>query len=113
MHQQYGTSGKNEMRISPAKCALAVVAALVVAALGVNPARAQTVEDHSLPKSAVKTYHVKCGNGRLGMVRYDTRKSPVNMCVSVQDGSRPQSCVNVTLQQAPQQVKRLAQWVCQ
>ena len=74
---------------------------------------AQTIEDHSLPKSAIKTFHVKCSNARLGMVRYDTRTEPTKMCVSVQDGSRPQSCVNVTQQQAPGHVGVLGQWVCQ
>jgi hypothetical protein len=76
-------------------------------------AQAQTIEDHSLPRSAIKTFHVKCSSGRLGMVRYDTRKEPTKMCVSVQDGSRAQSCVNVTQQQAPGHVSVFGQWVCQ
>ena len=76
-------------------------------------AHAQTIEDHSLSKSAIKTFHIKCSNARLGMVRYDTRTEPTKMCVSVQDGSRPQSCVNVTQQQAPGHVKVLGAWVCQ
>ena len=72
----------------------------------------QTIEDHSLPRSVIKTFHVKCGNGRLGMVRYDTRTEPTKMCVSVQDGSRVQSCVNLTQQQAVQHVNVLAGWAC-
>ena len=91
-----------------AKC-LAALARTAAAAI----AQVQTIEDHSLPKSAIKTFHVKCGNARLGMVRYDTRTEPTKMCVSMQDGSRPQSCVNVTQQQAPGHVKVLGQWVCQ
>jgi hypothetical protein len=78
----------------------------------VSLAQAQTIEDHSLPKSAIKTFHVKCSSGRLGMVRYDTRPEPTKMCVSVQDGSRAQSCVNVTQQQAPGHVNVLGAWVC-
>ncbi len=93
-----------------------MTAALVMATLSLGlstGARAQTIEDHSLPKSAIKTFHVKCSNARLGMVRYDTRTEPTKMCVSVQDGSRPQSCVNVTQQQAPGHVNVLGAWVCQ
>ncbi len=97
-------------RLSKARLALVAVA---VFTLATGSAQAQTIEDHSLPKSAIKTFHVKCSNGRLGMVRYDTRPEPTKMCVSVQDGSRVQSCVNVTQQQAPQHVKVLGAWVCQ
>ena len=73
----------------------------------------QTIEDHSLPRSVIKTFHVKCSGGRLGMVRYDTRTEPTRMCVSVTDGSSAQRCVNVTQQQAPQQVNVLGALVCQ
>ncbi|MGA8514019.1 MAG: hypothetical protein WB821_04525 [Burkholderiaceae bacterium] len=86
--------------------------AVAVFTLATGSAQAQTIEDHSLPKSAIKTFHVKCSSGRLGMVRYDTRPEPTKMCVSVQDGSRAQSCVNVTQQQAPQHVNVLGGWVC-
>jgi hypothetical protein len=85
---------------------------IAICAVGLGSAQAQTIEDHSLPRSAIKTFHVKCSNGRLGMVRYDTRPEPTKMCVSVQDGSRAQSCVNVTQQQAPQHVNVLGGWVC-
>jgi hypothetical protein len=86
----------------------------VMLSLGLTAtAQAQTIEDHSLPKSAIKTFHVKCSSGRLGMVRYDTRTEPTKMCVSVQDGSRAQSCVTVTQQQAPGHVNVLGAWVCQ
>ncbi len=101
---------------SAIKAKRAVTVATTAVAFGlslVSFAQAQTIEDHSLPKSAIKTFHVKCGNARLGMVRYDTRTEPTKMCVSVQDGSRPQSCVNVTQQQAPGHVKVLGDWVCQ
>ena len=73
----------------------------------------QTIEDHSLPRAVIKTFHVKCSNGRLGMVRYDTRTEPTRMCVSVTDGSSAQRCVNVTQQQAPGHVNVLGAWVCQ
>ena len=97
-----------------AKRAAAVAATAVAFGLSlVSFAQAQTIEDHSLPKSAIKTFHVKCSSGRLGMVRYDTRPEPTKMCVSVQDGSRAQSCVNVTQEQAPGHVKVLGAWVCQ
>lgn len=72
----------------------------------------QTIEDHSLPRSVIKTFHVTCSNGRLGMVRYDTRPEPTKMCVSVQDGSSAQRCVNLTQQQAVQHVNVLAGWAC-
>lgn len=71
------------------------------------------VEDHSLANSVIKTFHVKCSNGRLGMIRYDVRSDPVKMCVSVQDGSRPQSCVTVTPAQVAPHTQTLANWVCQ
>ena len=87
--------------------------AMAVFTAGLGSAQAQTIEDHSLPRSVIKTFHVKCGNGRLGMVRYDTRPEPTKMCVSVQDGSRVQSCVDVTQQQAPEHVSVLGGWVCQ
>ena len=67
----------------------------------------QTIEDHSLPKSIVKTFHVKCSNGRRGMVRYDPRADRAKMCVSVQDCSGAQPCVNVRKQQAAQHVNVL------
>jgi hypothetical protein len=76
-------------------------------------AQAQTIEDHTLPKSAIKTWHVKCPSGSLGMVRYETRVEPTKMCASVQDGSRPQSCTMATQQQALGHVRVLGQWVCQ
>ena len=74
---------------------------------------AQVVEDHSLPKSHIKTYHVKCSSGRMAMIRFDVRTDPTNMCVSVQDGSRPQSCVKVNKEQAPKHINTLARWVCE
>ena len=73
----------------------------------------QTIEDHSLPRSVIKTFHVTCSGGRLGKIRYDTRTEPTRMCVSVTDGSSAQRCVNVTQQQAPQQVNVLGALVCQ
>ena len=97
---------------NPWRAALMAIA-VVTTAMGMGNAQAQTIEDHSLPRSVIKTFHVTCGNGRLGMVRYDTRPEPTKMCVSVQDGSRAQSCVNVTQQQAPGHVNVLGAWVCQ
>jgi hypothetical protein len=78
-----------------------------------STAQAPTIKDHSLPRSAIKTFHVQCPNGRLGMVRYDTRTEPTRMCVSVQDGSRAQSSARVTQQQASGHVRVLGEWVCQ
>ena len=71
-----------------------------------------TIEDHSLPRSVIKTFHVTCSIGRLGKIRYDTRTEPTRMCVSVTDGSSAQRCVNVTQQQAAQHVNVLGGWVC-
>ena len=87
--------------------------AMAVFTAGQGSAQAQTIEDHSLPRSVIKTFHVKCSNGRLGKIRYDTRTEPTRMCASVTDGSRAQSCVNVTQQQAPQHVNVLGALVCQ
>ena len=84
-----------------------------VRSFGSIPACALANLVNSLPKPAIKTFHVKCSSGRLGMVRYDTRAEPTKMCVSVQDGSRAQSCVTVTQQQAPGHVNVLGQWLCQ
>ena len=89
------------------------LAASLALSLGASLAAAQSIEDHSLPKSAIKTWHAQCANGRLAKIRYDTRTEPTKMCVSVQDGSRPQSCTMVTQQQAPGHVKVLGEWVCQ
>lgn len=75
-------------------------------------ARAQVIEDHSLPKSVVKTYHVKCEGGRLGMLRYDTRNNPVRLCASVQDGSRPQRCADVALPALDAEIRAQAAAVC-
>jgi hypothetical protein len=104
------TRASTTPRFNQARLALLAVA---VFTLATGSALAQTIEDHSLPKSAIKTFHVKCSNGRLGKIRYDTRTEPTKMCVSVTDGSRAQSCVNVTQQQAPQHVNVLGAWVCQ
>lgn len=98
-----------------AKQAVTVTATMATTAVALifslaTLAHSQTIEDHSLPKSAIKTFH---SNTRLGMVRYDTRTEPTKMCVSVQDGSRAQSCVNVTQQQAHGHVNVLGQWLCQ
>ena len=100
-----------------AKRAVTVTATTAVIASAPNLsldtlAHAQTIEDHSLPKSAIKAFHVKCSNARLGMVRYDTRTEPTKICVSVQDGSRAQGCVTVTQQQAPGHVGVLGGWIC-
>ena len=107
---------RNPQSRSAQRLAALAAAATTTLVLGLGltaTAQAQTIEDHSLPKSAIKTLHVKCSNGRLGMVRYDTRTEPTKMCVSVQDGSRAQSCVNVTQQQVPGHVNVLGAWVCQ
>ena len=77
-----------------------------------TPAIAQVVEDHSLPKSVVKTLHVKCSSGRLAMIRYDTRAEPTNMCVSVQDGAKPQRCVKVVKEKLSAQIDALAKAAC-
>jgi hypothetical protein len=96
----------------PLRAALMAIA-VVTTAMGMGNAQAQTIEDHSLPRSVIKTFHVTCSGGRLGKIRYDTRTEPTRMCASVTDGSRTQSCVNVTRQQAPGHVNVLGGWVCQ
>jgi hypothetical protein len=104
------TRASTTPRFNQARLALLATAMLTVAT---GSAQAQTIEDHSLPRSVIKTFHVKCASGRLGKIRYDTRTEPTKMCVSVTDGSRAQSCVNVTQEQAPQHVNVLGAWVCQ
>jgi len=76
-------------------------------------AAAQAVEDHSLPGSVIKTYHVKCSAGRLAMIRYDTRQDPTRVCVSVQDGSKRQRCEVLPKAQVPGKLGVLAQEACQ
>jgi hypothetical protein len=53
---------------------------------------AQAIEDHSLPKSAIKTYHVRCASGGLAMIRHDSRQDPIRVCVNTQDRSKPLRC---------------------
>jgi hypothetical protein len=75
---------------------------------------AQAVEDHSLPGSAIKPDHVKCPGGRLAMIRYDTRQQPAKkVCVSVQDGSRPQQCRSTDEVQLRRVIEDMATQVCQ
>ena len=74
---------------------------------------AQTIEDHSLPKSSVKTYHIKCSEGRLGKVRYDTRVASPQICASVQDGSKRRKCISTDHAHADEGVRVLARWVCE
>ena len=90
----------------------AAAAVALAAALSAPGASAQVIEDHSLPRSAVKTYHVKCPNGRLAMVRYDTRQEPARVCASVQDGSRAQQCARIAQEQIGQKLSGIAQAAC-
>lgn len=86
--------------------------ALVIGGVAIQSASAQSIEDHSLPKSVIKTYHVKCGNGRLGIVRYDTRQDPTRVCTSVQDGSKAPTCTSAPSQEIGARVRDAAQQVC-
>lgn len=72
--------------------ALALVASILALPLAASAASVTRLEDHSLPRSKVKTYHVTCSNGRFGIVRVDTTVTPSAVCVSVQDGSKIESC---------------------
>ena len=79
---------------------------------GVTPASAQVLEDHSLPRSAIKTWQVKCPNGRFALIRYDSRESRPKVCAAVQDGSLPMSCVVVEKAQLAQVSRALAAGLC-
>jgi hypothetical protein len=70
-----------------------MLAAAVALATGIAVAGSVVkVEDHSIPKSKVRTYHVTCTGSRLAMVRIDPTVNPPTLCGLVQDGSKPESC---------------------
>ncbi len=74
---------------------------------------AQVIEDHSLPKSVVKTYHVKCNGGRLAVIRYDIRQEPTRLCAVVQDVSRPRQCESVSRSALQPRISAMAAAACQ
>ena len=78
-----------------------------------NAASVAKVEDHSLPRSKVRTYHVTCSNGRFGMVRLDTTVTPNTVCAMVQDGSKPEACLSIDVNEASLRVASAADLVCQ
>lgn len=116
MNHGMGSSGNayasSHTRAALRSIAFAGLLALVMGAVAIQSASAQSIEDHSLPKSVIKTYHVKCGNGRLGIVRYDTRQDPARVCSSVQDGSKAPTCTSVPSQEIGARVRDAAQQVC-
>jgi hypothetical protein len=68
--------------------------------------------DHSRPKAQVRTWHAKCTNGRFGIVRADTTREPTRVCASVQDGSRPEQCLDVAPDAAMKAVRDAAEALC-
>ena len=68
--------------------------------------------DHSLAKAQVRTFHAKCSNGRFGVVRADTKRQPVRVCASVQDGSRPEQCLETASDAVAAAVRQAAEALC-
>ena len=60
----------------------------VAAALASSSALAQSIEDHSLPRIPVKTFHLQCPSGRLAIIRFDTRQEPLRTRNGVRNGVR-------------------------
>ena len=71
------------------------------------------LDDHSLPRSKVKTYHFTCSNSRFGMVRVDSTVTPNTICASVQDGSKPESCNVIRAGEADVAIGAAANLACQ
>ncbi len=71
------------------------------------------IEDHSLPRSTVRTYHVTCSGGRFGIVRIDQSSSPASICLSTQTAPSRQSCEVVGAIPAADHLARMATQLCQ
>ena len=82
-------------RATHAASARRLQAAVLALTIGAAVA-APSLEDHSLPRSAVKTFQVTCDGGRLATIRFDTRQEPVRLCTLFPDDTKkPQDCVLV------------------
>ena len=59
---------------------LAIVACLPLYGL----AQVSGLSDHTRPRAKVQTFHAKCANGRLGVIRFDPTSAPPKVCSAVQ-----------------------------
>lgn len=88
----------------------------VVAILACLPlcsiAQVSELSDHTRPRATVRTFHAKCVNGRLGMIRLDPTTIPPTICASVQDGSRPEQCSAQSSGTASRQIRAKAEVLC-
>ena len=78
----------------------------------VGSAQVAELSDHSRPRAKVATYHVKCTNGRFGVIRLESAVEPSRVCAAVQDGSRPEQCIGVTAATASATVRASADALC-
>lgn len=78
----------------------------------VHAASVVDVSDHTLPGRSVATYHVKCSNGSFGIMRLESRKMPQKLCASVQDGSKPEQCIEVNDKTVADTLKSGAEHIC-
>ncbi len=99
---------EQSVRNTMKKISVVVAICLPLASLG------QVVElsDHSLPRAKVLTWHAKCANGRLGVIRWDPTSTPPQLCAAVQDGSRAEQCVSINPAALNQVVRSVAQDLC-
>ena len=75
-------------------------------------AQVSELSDHSRPRTKVKTFHAKCANGRLGIIRFDPTSTPPKVCAAVQDGSQLEQCSAATSDNAASVVKAKAEILC-
>lgn len=75
-------------------------------------AQVSELSDHTRPRAKVQTFHAKCANGRLGIIRSDPTSTPPKVCAAVQDGSRPEQCSAATSETAAAVSKAMAEALC-
>ena len=85
-------------------------AAMVCLVPMVASANVVELSDHSRPRAQVKTYHAKCANGRLVMIRWDPTAHTI--CAAVQDGSQSERCMQATADTAAPAVRNAAVSLC-
>lgn len=81
--------------------------------MGALAAAPPAVEDHTLPNSPVRTYHLKCGGELRLKARFDSRQEPVRLCTSARDGVRTQACVALPVAQVASAMSAMAKAECQ
>jgi hypothetical protein len=87
---------------------LALAACLPLSGL----AQVSELSDHTRPRAKVQTFHAKCANGRISIIRSDPTSTPPTVCLSVQDGSRPEQCSAATPETVTALIKAMAEANC-